>query len=322
MKCLNPNTRVKHINGVDHKFRYPCGACDTCGRQKQSQWKARLLLESLEHQDISFVTFTYNDIHLTAKPEKEDAKRLIKRLRKEWHRKTKRHIRYYLVGEVGTRTGRAHYHAIIFGIPFTEQQTFETAWRENIGTKRKPIFASLGFIHAREFTAARAGYVVKYTTKFLRTPGTYAADSSPEFALMSRGTKRLGTKGIGLNGLSRIVDSVKRAKTASKSQLPNSEYFEQFIGSVRIGNSRCSLNPYLKSQVYKLLSEEEYKNYEDKLVKNGTEPALIDKLMVKYQRKKELRQAIRRTRTIPLTMEEQEEEHITTPEKTTEELEK
>jgi hypothetical protein len=297
MKCENPNKHFTIINGARHHFRYPCGKCANCRKVRQQQWKLRLMLESFEHKYNTFVTFTYNDLHLPDEVTKDDAQKLIKRLRKAWHKRTdgKGKFRYYIVKEFGSRTGRQHFHAIIFGIPFTEQQVFETAWRKNTGTSFKPRYVSLGYIHSRELTPARIGYCVKYSTKFLESNGGSITDGTPEFALMSRGRRKDGTRGIGLNGLSRIINSVKNAWKSAKTDECLSEYFDANVGSMRSGNSRMSIDPYLKKLVYETIRNEE----RDELTWEDDE--FMD-ILVTDDRKKELRRAMRRSRNIPITL--------------------
>lgn len=297
MKCENPNKHYTVINGTRHYFRYPCGTCANCRKIRQQHWKLRLILESLEHEYNTFITFTYNDIHLPEDVTKNDAQKLIKRLRKAWNKRTdgKGKFRYYIVKEFGSRTGRQHFHAIIFGIPFTEQSVFESAWRKNVGTSFKPQYVSLGYIHARELTQARIGYCVKYSTKFLESPGSGTGNSTPEFALMSRGRRKYGTRGIGLNGLSRIITSVRNAHKAAKSSEALSEYFDANVGSMRCGSSRMSIDPYLKKLVYEAIRDEERGNLE------WNDDEFFD-ILVTDDRKKELRRAMRRSRNIPITL--------------------
>jgi hypothetical protein len=309
MKCLTPNEGETVVNGATHKYRYPCGKCDHCRRIRQQHYKLRLLLESLDHEHTSFVTFTYNDLHYnpfkSVKDIKHDAQKLIKRLRKLWYRRTGISIRYYIVHELGSRTGRSHYHAIIYGIPASEQQIFENAWRANTGTPRKPVYVSLGFVHVRDFTAARAGYVVKYSTKFLESPGDDDGTECKEFALMSRGSKRTGQRGIGLNHISRIIDSIKRAAAASKDTGNLSDYFESYVGSMRIGKSRMSIDPYLKKQIYDAIRDIERSEIEQEIAyrnEMGYDKEDVYMQSLREERVTELRRARRRSRNVPLTI--------------------
>jgi hypothetical protein len=308
MKCPNPTIKERVVNGSIHKYRNPCGKCEVCRRQKQQQWKLRLLLESIEHEHNTFVTWTYNDIHVKDEVSKDEVKRLIKRLRKLWYAKTGKHIRHYTVAEYGTRGGRCHYHSIIFGIPFTEQQIFENAWRKNIGSRRKPVYASLGFIHARELTAARIGYCVKYSTKFLENTGNEHGGRAPEFALMSRGTKRLGTKGIGLNGISKIVDSIQRSQRVHKEHQARTlgEYFRTYVNSIRIGNSRMGIQPYLRHKIEDYIDKIDNGDLYEKIrfyEKCGMETDSLWKEWETRDRARGLRKARNAERDIPVTHE-------------------
>jgi hypothetical protein len=308
MKCIRPRIAERTVNGAVHKYRNPCGKCEQCRRQKQQQWKLRLLLESIEHEYNTFVTWTYNDIHVKEEVSKHHVQTLIKRLRKLWYKKTGKHFRHYTVAEYGSRGGRAHYHSIIFGIPFTEQQIFENAWRKNVGTPRKPVYVSLGFIHARELTAARIGYCVKYSTKFLESNGDDNSGRAPEFALMSRGSKRLNTRGIGLNGISRIVDSIKRSKAAHKEHgcTTLGEYFRRYVNSIRIGSSRMGIQPYLKEQIERYIDEIDNGDIYEKIKlfeKLGMETDSLWKEWENRDRTRELRKARESARSIPLTLE-------------------
>lgn len=309
MKCLTPNEGKTVVNGAEHKYRYPCGKCDNCRRVRQQQVKLRLLLESIEHEHCSFLTFTYNNLHVPINPTYEDirndAQRLIKRLRKLWYRKTGRYIRYYLVHELGTLSNRSHYHAIIYGIPASEQSIFENAWRKNIGTSFKPKYVTLGFIHARELTPARIGYCVKYSTKLLTSNSDGTDNGAKEFALMSRGSKKRGTKGLGLNNISKIAASIESARRASQSTLSKSQYFEENVGSIKIGKSRMSLDPYLKQKIFEYLRTQEtrgiWQDYEiARELKLDQEETYMD--ILREDRKNDLRRARRRTRTIPLSI--------------------
>lgn len=78
----------------------------------------RCVHEAQLHERNCFVTLTYDDKHL---PEhgslwKPDLQKFFKRLRKNVHS-----FRYYACGEYGETTQRAHYHACLFGIDFSDK---------------------------------------------------------------------------------------------------------------------------------------------------------------------------------------------------------
>lgn len=95
----------------------PCGHCPFCSATRRSDWALRLHYEAKLHDHKSFVTLTYADPHLTwknSKPQlvKRDLQLFFKRLRKNLRGEK---IRYYAVGEYGSKTLRPHYHVLLFG---------------------------------------------------------------------------------------------------------------------------------------------------------------------------------------------------------------
>lgn len=127
LQCINPQTMyflrdskgsvyqsysVKARQSAFKEICRPCGNCRPCRKEKARQWTIRLLLEQMSHEESCFVTLTFEDAPKSL--DKRTCQLFIKRLRK----KLKKPIRYYLVGEYGDVSRRAHYHAIIFGHSF------------------------------------------------------------------------------------------------------------------------------------------------------------------------------------------------------------
>ena len=116
MACLNPflirdMTEIKSV---------PCGRCINCVIARSYQWSKRLQIELEEHDEAFFITLTYNEA-----PDDfvmRDVQLFLKRLRKRINTK----ISYYLVGELGEKTRRVHYHAIIFGYWPTDAVLYKT----------------------------------------------------------------------------------------------------------------------------------------------------------------------------------------------------
>ena len=93
----------------------PCGKCAFCTATKRSDWALRLHYESKQHEQRRFVTLTYADSHLVWK---NGVSQLSKKHLQEWFREVRRpgyKVRYYAVGEYGSRTYRPHYHVLLFG---------------------------------------------------------------------------------------------------------------------------------------------------------------------------------------------------------------
>lgn len=125
MKCLKPII-------LHEGLTVNCGYCRACRANYTSQWKLRLMYELDNWNDASFVTLTFSDDYLLAhhrssELNKKDLQNFFKRLRFYMMD----NIKYYAVGEYGSRTKRGHYHAIIFGVsPYIEahREAVKCAW--------------------------------------------------------------------------------------------------------------------------------------------------------------------------------------------------
>lgn len=94
-----------------------CGKCYACRRTKSLEWAVRLSLERQYWTDACFVTLTYDDEHLGGPSLMyEDARNFAKYLRNNLDRP----IKYLISGEYGGRTFRKHWHAIIFGLGYSD----------------------------------------------------------------------------------------------------------------------------------------------------------------------------------------------------------
>lgn len=130
MKCQTPvSVVVPFDTDADTQTTQdvPCGKCLICLSNKRGEWIVRLYFEHKYSQGSHFVTLTYDRKHLPkdGKVSKREMQLFMKRLRK--HNDT---LRYFLVGEYGTKSGRPHYHALIFGNLKTE--TIRKAWKKGI----------------------------------------------------------------------------------------------------------------------------------------------------------------------------------------------
>lgn len=135
------------------------------------------MLEALAHQTASFVTLTYSDDCLPASNSLSG---------EDWRKFTKGiGYRYFGCGEYGEKTGRPHYHVVLFGLSPSAAEAFCAArW-------------SRGFVSVRPFAVEHAAYVAAYTVKKLTKEDDerLAEGQAPEFARMSR------RPGIGVPGL-------------------------------------------------------------------------------------------------------------------------
>lgn len=96
--------------GAKH-LSVPCGMCTNCRLDRSRQAAVRCVHESQMHDVSVFVTLTYSDEHLPPGGLfHRHVQLFLKRLRRAHGS-----VRYYVCGEYGETTSRAHYHACLFG---------------------------------------------------------------------------------------------------------------------------------------------------------------------------------------------------------------
>lgn len=163
-------------------FKFPCGQCANCRINKRREWQARLLLEAASHAYGSFVTLTFADFGCPSVLRKVDAKAFIKKLSVLYP-----DLRYYLIGEYGTLTGRAHFHVHLF----TSVPVLDSALRD---------CWTVGRIHVGDTEPASLDYVLGYLlkgTKVIRWP---VEKQFPEFRMFSKGMGKLALPHLLIDG--------------------------------------------------------------------------------------------------------------------------
>ena len=98
----------------------PCGRCVLCRRKKSNELAARCIAETNRWGRVPyFITFTYAPRFLPADGVvKVDLQLFFKRLRTRLDYYGIEHeLRYFAVAEYGHKTGRAHYHVILWNFP-------------------------------------------------------------------------------------------------------------------------------------------------------------------------------------------------------------
>lgn len=246
----------------------PCGKCPECKKKRSSDWTFRLKQQKKDSSNSIFLTLTYDNDHLpfispcgeiapTGINEvselqefiqikdlqetlvKRDLQLFFKRLRN----KTKNKLKYYAVGEYGSRTKRPHYHAILFNTP--------KQWNDTIRDNTFLNTWNKGHIRVDECNGA----TMRYVTQYIQKPQIYIQPNSAkekEFSIMS--------KGIGLNHLTpgmikyykENFTKIITADGGSKQQLPR--YFVDKI-----------FNPYEKTLLAEITNQymEENPKYKD-----------------------------------------------------------
>lgn len=200
-----PNLRVDGIAYQKGVTEFDCGACPECLSKRSSQWALRCVYEAKDHPYNCMITLTYDNFNRDSRTGKilgekpvnpnlcvsvRDIQLFIKRLRKFWSTVSGSKIKYLCCAEYGTRTHRAHYHLILFGVNFFDRYFYKKSKRGN------PIYMSqtltnlwgngICTIDSVNVFASVARYCTKYCAK---------ERSDDTFMLTSQG--------IGLNALLR-----------------------------------------------------------------------------------------------------------------------
>lgn len=189
MMCSKPKHIYRHVTidkeqYVDPKLIVPCGKCLPCLSNKRNDWAFRLEQEYKSSKSAHFVTLTYHRKALkdaNYELSKRDLQLYFKRLRKA---DPESRIRYYAVGEYGGKTGRPHYHIILFN---TNEKNIRKSWDS-------------GIVHVGRVTSSS----IRYTLKYLVQPELAVSTKQKPFCLMSRGY------GLGLNYLTDAMVSWHR----------------------------------------------------------------------------------------------------------------
>lgn len=258
MKCSYPilmrNKKTQRL------FKVPCGTCFACRMNKSKMWAIRVAHEWRCHDDSCFVTLTYNDDFLPDRNSlrKDDFQKWMKRIR-EYVKPQK--LRYFACGEYGGKTGRPHYHAIIFNFREEDRPLLEKSWTS-------------GFVTIDEVNLARCNYITGYVLKKqLGKKGKEFYEEvgiEPEFVLMSR------RPGIGMNFLEKFEEYFsKHAYIQEKGhKYPLPRYYEEKLFPDKTGFH------YLEKS-RKMLEVE--KKRIDKLLERGYNIRTVDALLGEQQ---------------------------------------
>lgn len=148
-RAHNPNLTYEDLIYRKDVMLIPCGQCIGCKIQKKQDWATRIEMEAKTwpKDEVWFVTLTYNDEnvpgirHSTGEMFRgakytrlknkgtlevnqtlwyEDIQKFLKRLRKAHSGQ----LRYFVAGEYGSKTGRPHYHLILFGYTPEKLETY------------------------------------------------------------------------------------------------------------------------------------------------------------------------------------------------------
>lgn len=173
----------------------PCGKCPNCLARKRRMQSVKLIHEKSLYENACFITLTYDEDNVPCtdtlscdSPRKaysrgselpvktlypEDVTKFLKRLRRHLEYQCKRkhdgrdhvdHIRYFCVGEYGGRTGRPHYHIIVFNWFPSDAKFFD---KRNYTSKTIAKLWPFGFHLVSRVVDNSCRYCAQYVTKKL-----------------------------------------------------------------------------------------------------------------------------------------------------------
>lgn len=258
--CYNA-VKVKSLSpyGVRYAF-VPCGKCAECRKSYQSQWFFRLAaeLDSARRKDwnVGFFTLTYNDEHLPRYTyldksyecfRRQDVRRLILRLRKQYHREFGvTELVYLVASEFGSRTKRPHYHGIIAFPPVISAERMlsdiKRYWSDDDMVSLGFVFPSYeqyateNFLCKSAFGAAQ--YAAKYCCKDLNYDD-YLSDVPIEEIKKNKDLRsfHIQSRSLGLSLLKGMSDEEK---------------YDLYVNGLRlVGSSRSLPIPlYIKNKIF------------------------------------------------------------------------
>ena len=103
-------------------YAVPCGKCEICRERKSKSMVVRCAAETQMHNSLPYMlTLTYDSYHLPVDKSihSKHIQLFLKRLRIRFTRMGYdiSNMRYFAVGEYGTRTHRPHYHLLFWDLP-------------------------------------------------------------------------------------------------------------------------------------------------------------------------------------------------------------
>lgn len=256
MICVSPIT----ITNDKGRFTVPCGRCPMCIKNRQEDWIFRLNEEFSVSSSALFLTLTYSDEHIPVGENnftlfKRDLQNFHKRLRinHDRHEKVQKmaknwpKIKYYAIGEYGSKTERPHYHGIYFNIWPELEKELVTIWGK-------------GHVKIGTVTPQSIAYVTSYLFSKLEK---WEGKEQP-FALIS---KKMGADYVKKNFKFHNTAQQKRAYVISHDrQIRMPKYYKE-----KIFNDYDRF--FLAKQAVKMADDFTTK-LEEKAIKQGDDPRL------------------------------------------------
>jgi len=274
MDCVSKIT-VQSKTG--QTFHVGCGVCLNCRTKRLRSWMHRLSVEEEHCCSSFFITLTYDNDTLEFSKDKcpmgfnlptlnkKTLQNFIKLLRyyeKQNHKKNKtkqqKPIKYYAVGEYGSKKNRPHYHILIYNLIYWKNSLTQ-AWKN-------------GNIHIGEVSNQSIAYTLSYVTD--KTFKTFENDPRQKpFSLSSLG---LGQDYLKDEVIKYHKDNDALYATLKGVKYPLSDYYKKKIWT----------DDQLRQQVGERISEQlqdEKLVYEKNFIKEHGNEALFKYIYDKQQ---------------------------------------
>lgn len=253
-------------------LQLPCGKCIECRLEYARTWAVRASHEASVHRNSIFLTLTFNDEQIGAnKLDYREFQLFIKKLRNHYVTK----FSYMVAGEYGDKTGRKHYHAIIFGLVPDDYVSLRT---DNNGHTiyKSPTIEKLwghGLTEYGSVTFESCSYVARYC---LKKKGD--KDTDPIFKT-SRHTA-IGKSWLEKNYLDIFKTGVCITRDGFKVKIPRyyekwceknyPELFRNYIMNLKQKNKECTERK-AHNENLKFLKERDARKFEAWNYKNPNE---------------------------------------------------
>lgn len=255
-------------------YHVPCGKCIPCITKRRNDWTFRIKKELEKAYSMVFLTLTYTDESIPLINEKgdiyrayeipmndryaylpslnkKDVQKWLKKLRKLDQDNQNSKLKYYIVGEYGDKTGRPHYHAIMWNYSIKQENSFEEKWSFDDKDHKKKY--KLGNLDWGQVTPASIHYVTGYVMNQKKDNDI----QMPQFAIMSKGV-----------GKSYIEDN--KYYHAGKTMESEGNFF------VKNDGYKQSIPRYYKDMVFSIKKREKYNEKVFEYVKKKDEKHIQD----------------------------------------------
>lgn len=246
---------VFHETGkIARALELPCGRCRGCRLVRSRSWAIRSVHEAQMHPVNSFVTLTFNDDHYKCSLDYRDFQLFLKRLRK-----VRESVRFYACGEYGEQTGRAHFHALLFGVGFDadgklgenlyRSKELERLWPFGNSSYGSVTFQSAGYVAKYAMKKKNGAMAEEYYTRVDRKTGALVR-VEPEMGHMS-----LKNGGIGYSWFVKYWRDVYAARDGvivAGKKLPPPRFYDRLLASNDPGLSTDKeYDRYINSEKFK-----------------------------------------------------------------------